>query len=386
MSFLMTLIKRYFAQVEFERQDNLRQQQLCRALRSRGEVQLFQKELNQWERLLQSHPLRNIQYHYYQYQKLFELYQFESQASRKGDAHLQERFEELSIFYLSNTLLHACASLNQQNILKKDVQLNLVQQVVEHIEQHDYSQVPAVMIYYYAYQALSQPGDDDKFEHFKSHLLAHWPRFTTSEARDVFLIAVNYCIQRLNQGERRFVREAFDLYRLGVENGIFIQNDILSDHTYKNIIRLGISLKEFDWVAQFQKDYKDKLDPRNGQNAYCYNLAYFHFQRSEYDKAMPLLQQVEFKDVFNNLDARRMLLRIYYELGEYDALDSLLDSFYTYIHRQKDIGYHRDNYLNLIRFIRKLLHSNSPSSRSKLRQKVLSTTRIAEREWLLAII
>ena len=34
---------------------------------------------------------------------------------------------------------------------------------------------------------------------------------------------------------------------------------------------------------------------------------------------MQLLLQVEFKDTFNNLDARRMLLKSYFELGEYNA-------------------------------------------------------------------
>lgn len=51
---------------------------------------------------------------------------------------------------------------------------------------------------------------------------------------------------------------------------------------------------------------------------------------------MQSLLQVAFKDVLNNLDARRMLLKSYFELGEYNALDSLLDSFSRYIHRQNE--------------------------------------------------
>ncbi|MEZ4952687.1 MAG: hypothetical protein R2825_03835 [Saprospiraceae bacterium] len=33
----------------------------------------------------------------------------------------------------------------------------------------------------------------------------------------------------------------------------------------------------------------------------------------------------------------------------------MLSSFQTYIYRKKDLGYHRDLYLNLIRFTRRLL-------------------------------
>ncbi|MEM9921133.1 MAG: hypothetical protein AAF990_23730 [Bacteroidota bacterium] len=386
MSFLMNLIRKYFQQAEFESQPILQQQQLCQALRRRGEGSLFQKEITNWQKLQEAHPLRNTHHHYYNYQRFYELYQFESQRSRKGDTYLQERFEELTTFYLSNTLLHGCATLTQQNILKKDFHLKLLPQVLAQVEQEDYSEIPAIAIYYHAYQALKDPDNDFYFNNLKHLIHQHWQQFSENEALDIFLIAVNYCIQRLNKGDTQYVREAFELYRSGVENGTFLQNGILSDHTYKNIIRLGISLKEFDWIAQFQESYKDRLDPLTGENAYKYNLAYYHFQRSEYDLAIPLLQQVEFKDAFSNFDTRRMLLRIYYEQGEYDALESLLDSFYTYIQRQKNIGYHRENYLHLIRFVRKLLRTPTQAGRHKLRQTVEATSRIAEREWLLQMI
>ena len=47
---------------------------------------------------------------------------------------------------------------------------------------------------------------------------------------------------------------------------------------------------------------------------------------------MPLLQQLE------------------YELGEFKAPGSLLTSFTAYLRRQKDLGYHRELNLNLVRY------------------------------------
>ena len=101
---------------------------------------------------------------------------------------------------------------------------------------------------------------------------------------------------------------------------------------------------------------------------------------------MPLLLQVELKDVLHNLDARRMLLRGYFELEEYDALDSLLDSFSRYIHRQKEIGgYHRINYLNLIHFVKRLikLKDTNQASLNNLRHEIEGAKNVAEQEWLL---
>ena len=56
------------------------------------------------------------------------------------------------------------------------------------------------------------------------------------------------------------------------------------------------------------------------------------------------------------------------------------------IRRQKDLGYHRDNYLNLIKFVKRMLQTNmkSEAEKSQLRVDIESTTELTEREWLLA--
>jgi hypothetical protein len=57
----------------------------------------------------------------------------------------------------------------------------------------------------------------------------------------------------------------------------------------------------------------------------------------------------------------------------------------TYLRRQKTIGYQRDNYLNLLRFVRRLLRLGSlkKSELLALRQEIRDTPALAERDWLL---
>lgn len=57
-----------------------------------------------------------------------------------------------------------------------------------------------------------------------------------------------------------------------------------------------------------------------------------------------------------------MLVAIYYELDSDDALMSQMDSFKTYLHRHKDIAENRRIlYLNLMKYVRKLLKLNKGS-------------------------
>jgi hypothetical protein len=81
-----------------------------------------------------------------------------------------------------------------------------------------------------------------------------------------------------------------------------------------------------------------------------------------------------------------MLLRIYFEKGLFDVLFSHLDSFTTYISRKKQLGYHRENYLNLIHFVKKILNTpeTDESARELIRSNIIATKAVADKKWLLA--
>ena len=80
-----------------------------------------------------------------------------------------------------------------------------------------------------------------------------------------------------------------------------------------------------------------------------------------------------------------MLIKIYYEEGEYGVLDSLLESLRTYINRKKAIAYHKNIYNNLIRFTKRLIRLSpyDKAQKAKLRQEIEAANPLPERKWLL---
>ena len=385
MSFLLKALRQFLVYQEINNDKVQSQVLLCRSLRHRGLDKLFEKEIKKTIDWQENQPYRNTLYHYNNYQIQFERYEYMSRHRRSGDMPLQLLSDELTFFYIANILRQSCTILTHQTMTSQVYDLKLLTEVLKHVEENDYSFAPAILIYYQSFKALSDLDNEDHFEELKQLLNKHWSLFPLVESRDLYILAINYCIKRLNRGDQDFIREGFNLYKSGLKNEVFLEDGYLSGFTYKNISRLGLALNEFEWIEDFLNRYKKMLHPQLRENTYTYNLAYFYFQKPDYDSAMELLHKVDFKDVLNNLDARRMLLRIYYELGEYDPLYSLLDSFKTYISRQKDIGYHKTNYLNLIRFVNKMLRSNLSNSETKvaLVKEIKNTTSLAERSWLL---
>jgi len=385
MSFLLKATRQFLIYQELNNDQVQSQVLLCRSLRHRRLDKLFEKEINKTMNWQEEQPYRNTRYHYNNYLIQLEQGEYKSQKSRAGDLPLQKLSDELTYFYIADFLKQSCTILSEQTVAQKSYDLKLINEVLSHVETNDYSFAPAIEIYYCGYKALNDLNNVFHFNKLKYLVTKHWSNFPANESREIYLMAINYCIKRLNRGDQDYIREGLDLYKSGLKNGVFFEDGYLSSFTYKNISRLGLALGEYYWVEDFLNRYKKLLFPESRENTYIYNLAHFHFQKSDYDQTMKLLLRVEFKDVLNSLDARRMLLRIYYELGEYDPLDSLMVSFKTYISRQKDIGYLKDNYLNLIRFVKKMLNSNLSSTKTKkvLIAEINQTEALAERSWLL---
>jgi hypothetical protein len=116
-------------------------------------------------------------------------------------------------------------------------------------------------------------------------------------------------------------------------------------------------------------------------------MARLHHYREEYQKVIPLLNEVEFTDFSYSLGAKALLLATYYELGEIEVLHSFLDSFQVYLNRHKKSlpESRRQNYLNLVKYVRKLSNivPGDAETIEKLETEIEQQARIADRSWLI---
>jgi hypothetical protein len=385
MSYSLDTLRQYLAWVEWQSDKSEQQQTLVRALRNRGMDKLFDKALNKAAGQGERRKVRDAQHHFHQYQLHQEKLEHKARRERSSSLNLQPLPDELTMFYVSEMLRHACSALMHQAVAGQTYQMQLLDAILGVVEQGPMLEAPAVAVYYHAYRMLQFPEEDAHLARLKHLLLEHESRFEQEEMRGLYLMAINGCIRRMNAGNQIYIREAFEVYRAALERNLLTDNGFLSSFTFKNIIRIGTALGEHDWTEQFIEQYRNALHPRERDNAYRYNRAFLFFQKADYAQAMPLLQQVEFEDPLNNLHARRMLVRSYFELGERDALESLLQSFGAYLNRQKNLGYHQELNLNFVKFMQRLLRLSPKDTVAKasLSADLAAEKQVAEREWLV---
>ncbi len=390
-NYLLRTTEEYLAWDEWWQDALERQRYLLKACRQRGLDRHFAETLEKLERSTEQTLLRNAEHYRFQYQVAFESYQ---QRTQNGGHSTAERLQPFSdwhdISFIAEKLKNACGIYSHKRWLQTEIDTGLLQAVLDFVRSRpallDHL---AVAVYFHGYLALSEPNEDAHFFALKKLLDSAALKFPLAELRDVYMLAVNFCIHRINLQQENYLREIFDLYKNGLDSNVFIENGQISRFTYTNIAVTSFRLREFDWAHQFLLNYRDKLPEAQRQGAFAFNLARYYCERGDYAQAMPLLLEMDFDHLLHNLIAKAMLAKMYWETQEMDALESLLASFAVYLRRKRQMSeQQRAGYQNFVRFVRRLqaLPPGKKAARKALREEIVNTSLVAEKDWLLRIL
>lgn len=386
MHFLLRAVENFLVYNELLKDEVRTQTMLAKVYRKRQLPKQFQKAIETGREIQQQQPYRNHQYFENEYFLQFEQYTYLSGLGRNTPLNLQEVSDANDMAYLANKLQLSCIMLSHQAVFKTTYQFKVLDELLSFLESNPVLlETSAIAIYYYQFKAMKNPAEESHYRHLKKEIFENGHLFPKEEMRVIYLLTINYCIGRINADKSDFLKESFDLYKQGLEENIFIENGVLSRFTFRNIVTAGLNLKEFDWVENFIHGYSSHLDDKYKESFIHFNQARLFFEKKSYDKAMKLFAQSDYDDFLMTLNARTMLLKMYYELDEFNALDSLLGSMNTYLQRKKVMGYHKDNYKNIIQYSKKLLKLThyDKAQIQKLKQEIEAANPLTERKWLL---
>lgn len=343
--------------------------------------------LNKAASILNAQSLRDARYYLNQYRLQEE--RLAQNTARDADLNLQEVADELVHFFVAELLRNACSAASHSAFYRANYQLVYLETVLKDCASGHYDHIPVIRLYYHSYCCLSQPTASEHFFAYKKILpeAAHW--LSKIELRDVLLFGINYSIGRSNRDAPGFLRELFDLYKFGLNQEIFLENGILSRFTYKNIVTVGLKLGEEEWVSAFIETHSRQLAPAFQEHYERFCRAKLCYQQQDYGQVQSLLFDVSFDDVLLELNARQLLLKIYFETAEWRLLEGFLTSFERFVARKKMLEYHVSIYRNIIQFTGKLMLWKSkkrvytPEEVEQLLEQIRTANPLPDREWLL---
>ena len=362
LTYAQRLLEAFLAQEQFREQAFFQDLFLLKGLREKALHPLYEKRLNQARETIEDHKDSA-------FDRLFqgcllhrEALEYRNQTEQHEDeAFFEAKQHNLDNFYILEKLRDGCETLVRQRLLRTGLMPRLLPALLEEIDRSPerYFAVPAIEAYYRIYLMLSA-GDIPAYHEAREALLRNESYFSREDLIFMYNYLMNFCIGKINLGEHLFLEEVFSLYQFQLEKALLLEDGILSEWDYKNIVTTGIRLGRLDWTLSFIETYKGFLPPDSMDNAYRFNLASCCYAMGQYPRVLDLLIQVEYSDLRYSLGAKALLLRTYYDMEAYEALFSLADAFRQYLQRNELLAdTRRTGYRNLLKFTRKAAHLRS---------------------------
>ncbi|MCB0596848.1 MAG: hypothetical protein H6557_14050 [Lewinellaceae bacterium] len=373
-----------FRQVEEE--EALKKLLLAKAYRRLQLTPFFERAIREGHALLQNRECFDSESLHLHYRLEDAYYDYVASHKRQEATNLQEASDCLSHYFMATKLKQACLAHSRHITNQENYRIGMQQAVLEEIAAHPVLlQVPAIAVYYSCYRAVVEGGDEADFQQLRQVMDQYQAGFPNSEMRDIYMLAINYCIRRANTGDEPFVPETLALYRQSLGRGYLLEDGVIPESTFGNIISLALRMKEYDWAEGFTEQFQARLPPAFRQPLYLFSIGKLRYAQQKPTAALRALAKVEAKAPFLYLGAKILQVKIFYETGETDALDSLLASLQAYLRRQKKLGYRRAHYQLFITFSRRLMQlaPYDEKGRQILLDDIRASAGFQEKEWFL---
>lgn len=382
---LLKCLEEWLSWRQLQTQPLAKGQALLEAFRELDLPQHFQRQRrSQGQKLVQS-ELRHHAFHLQRYQLEQEVYHWESHEGRGKPLNLQEQEVALQTFFISSKLRLACLTISHERVTNLQYQLSLLPEVLRLSQEEPYYNEPAISIYRFIFEMYQAADTVEVYRQYGRLLYRHFLQFPKTERRDLLLLGINYCIRQINNKGTSFLREAFELYKQGLEADLLLEDGWLSNFTYTNIAILSIKLGELSWGEQFIQQYHLQLAPAQRASIFALNAARLAYAKKDYRQALLSLHHFDDRDFIHQLSAKIIQLKVYYETSDFQLLAAHIKNTRAFLRRVKDASYHKEIYVNIFSLTDQLMRL-APYDKNKhqaLRQQIESTNPLTEREWLL---
>ena len=386
-SHLLAVLEQYWLHIEKFADDAKTRLELAAIYRRRNLPKHARITLREAREAHAQLPWRDAAFLDKQHDLELERFQLESAAKRYEEFNLQAISDWLDRGFIARKLRHSCLALSHQTVFKTNYDFGLLAGVSAFVEQENLAQHPAIGLYYHACKFLNDPAAEDHFFAFRALLSEYAEVFPPDEQRTLYLLAINFGVKKTNTASNpTWDRANFELYREALTRDLLLDNGVLSHFAYNNIVIAALRLGETAWAEDFIHRYKPALERKYRESTFSMNMARMAYLKKDYHTALIHLQRADYRDFIHSVNAKILQMKIFFETGESDLLESHLDSMQHYIRRQRAVGYHRVNCLNIVRYTRALLRCNrrDMGEAGALRRQIEQEPVLTEKEWLLA--
>lgn len=372
---LLALLEKYLATEAISERELLTGVLTLESYKRRGMTSLFSRRMKTIEKLRDQAGSKSSEWYYENFRVREAALSFNTVRDNPSPEMLPALDNALDQFWCLNKIKYGCSFLSYRQLLSVEFSPALMQEALALASGRNWLETRGFAAWYHAWYCLAGEGEAH-FADLKESILTHSDLLPADDLPALTLIAINFCIERLNKGSSDYLPVIFALYQKGIESKALLPDGNLSPWTFKNIISSSLRLKEFEWAERFIPQYGALLPPEFRTGLIAYSRARVHFEKKEFAWVRRILLGIHIRELFTLLDARVLEMQACYEAGDRMVIESLLENFTRLLRRKKMLSYHQQNYQHFKQFLSQLI--KLPPGNKVIKEALLSDVQKAE--------
>lgn len=157
---------------------------------------------------------------------------------------------------------------------------------------------------------------------------------------DIMQVLLNYCFRKRREPDKRdeFTKKSLYILKLSLKKGLLTYGGYMYHGFFQNMVILACIQKDYDYAESFITKWKGYLtEEKKGVEQFA--LATLYYSKGQYADIQMLLNNFEYKSVFNEIDCRIIQLQAQYELGwNSKVLMTKIESYLKLVRRKGKIN------------------------------------------------
>ena len=352
----------------------------------------FQKTVKELNEILSGKKVRDANYFHTLYKiedenlSYYAKIYFERMEKFVDSSGMDNIFNNLTYFYLLRMLKFYVFVLNTRSIFNINFKTELIENILTLFKPESFESIPMLKIYFYMVILHLREEEEDNYFGLKSTLEKNVSSIDEETRLECFINLENYCWRKVRNGERKFTRELFDIYKMELDNMNYNHPGKLPHKLFFSLVVTGLSVNEIEWVKDFMDKNKGFMPDEFKENTYIHCLALFTFSTKNFDEALKITSKIKYVDIYQKFELKCLILAIYYELNLEEQFFANQDSLrHTLTNETMLPDDNKKHYMIFLRYSKKLMklrnNYNSAEIDELERQMKLEKT-IYNENWL----
>ncbi len=354
----------------------------------RGYVKTVEQTITELRKAYGNTAVMDSEYYYNLHDTERSYFLFKSKEMKNPEEHTNKTSFILDLHYISVKLLHYYTMLNLKLHYNKQVEFDswAFDDIVKFIEKHKpnlSANHKSLFADYLSIKMMLSPDNATPFNELKEYVRMNKDKVGDIEKHRMYIYMYNHSLYRFNRGYSQSPGEVFGVIKEMESDEVPLWHYFAYHMYYINAVKYASMTKEYKWADDFMIRRKEKVHDNIREETFSLARAHYYFSKDDYNNALKYLVNVDYPNYSFYLNAKTMLVKIYWERSEQEGVISTIDAMRKFLQRKELIPQRlHESYTNFINCVSKMIDADSKDKTYEIRKLMEKEMIAADKNWI----